>query len=65
MAHSGIDRSGYPGNDFMSGLMEHTNLLWTGLYLARAPSHPTDTSWMAHRADLRGAAVRRWRGRRG
>lgn len=52
MAYAGIDRSHYPGNDFMAGLMLHTNLLWTGFYLAPAPSHG-DRSWMPHLADLR------------
>lgn len=52
MAFAGIDRSAYPGNAFMAGLMTHTNLLWTGFYLAPAPSHP-EASWMERRADLR------------
>jgi hypothetical protein len=52
MAFAGIDRLQYPGNDFMSGLIQHTNLLWTGFYLAPAPSQGNN-SWMAHRADLR------------
>lgn len=52
MAFAGIDRLQYPGNDFMAGLMATTNLLWTGFYLAPAPSQP-NTSWMPHLADLR------------
>jgi Rv2525c-like, glycoside hydrolase-like domain len=52
MSFAGIDRSDYPGNDFMGGLKQNTNLLWTGFYLAPAPSHP-NTSWMTHLADLR------------
>jgi hypothetical protein len=52
MSFAGIDRLGYPGNDFMNGLMNNTNLLWTGFYLAPAPSQG-NTSWMAHLVDLR------------
>jgi hypothetical protein len=52
MAFAGIDRLQYPGNDFMAGLMTNTNLLWTGFYLAPAPSQG-NRSWMTHRADLR------------
>ncbi len=52
MEYAGIDRLEYPGNAFMSGLMQHTNLLWTGFYLAPTLSHP-NTSWMTHLADLR------------
>ncbi|MEU3825060.1 DUF1906 domain-containing protein [Streptomyces sp. SID486] len=52
MAFAGIDRLAYPGNAFMAGLMTNTNLLWTGFYLAPAPSQG-NTSWMAHLADLR------------
>ncbi|MFF4713283.1 glycoside hydrolase domain-containing protein [Streptomyces eurythermus] len=52
MAFAGIDRLAYPGNEFMEGLMTNTNLLWTGFYLAPAPSQG-NTSWMTHLADLR------------
>lgn len=52
MSFAGIDRLAYPGNDFMSGLMQNTNLLWTGFYLAPAPSQG-NSSWMTHLADLR------------
>jgi Rv2525c-like, glycoside hydrolase-like domain len=52
MSFAGIDRLQYPGNDFMSGLMQNTDLLWTGFYLAPAPSQ-SNTSWMTHLADLR------------
>jgi hypothetical protein len=52
MPFAGIDRKTYPGNDFMSGLMQNTNLIWTGFYLAPAPSQG-DRSWMTHLADLR------------
>ncbi len=53
MSFAGVDRLQYPGNDFMSGLMQNTNLLWTGFYLAPAPSQG-NRSWMPHLADLRG-----------
>jgi hypothetical protein len=52
MTFAGIDRSVYPGDDFMSGLMSHSNLLWTGFYLGPAPKH-RDTSWMTKRETLR------------
>jgi len=52
MSFAGIDRLAYPGSDFMAGLMQNTNLLWTGFYLAPAPSQG-NRSWMDHRADLR------------
>ena len=52
MAFAGIDRLQYPGNDFMTGLMLNTNLLWTGFYLAPAPSQG-NRSWMTHLSDLR------------
>ncbi len=55
MSFAGIDRLQYPGNDFMNGLMQNTNLLWTGFYLAPAPSQG-NRSWMTHLADLRAMA---------
>jgi len=51
MAYAGVDRLAYPGNEFMSYLMDQSNLLWTGFYLAPAPSQG-NTSWMSHLADL-------------
>jgi hypothetical protein len=51
-SYAGIDRLQYPGNDFMQALMLNTNLLWTGFYLAPAPSQG-NTSWMTRLADLR------------
>ena len=52
-AHAGFDRSDYPGNDLMQWLWRHTNLAWTGFYLAPAPSHP-NAGWMGTRDFLRG-----------
>ncbi len=36
--HAGMDRLTYPGDDVMTNLWNHTNLEWTGFYLAPAPS---------------------------
>lgn len=48
VGHAGIDTSIYPGDAVMSHLRATTNLVWTGFYLAPAPSHP-GTSWMGKR----------------
>lgn len=51
MAFAGFDTSAFPGLAAMAWLKAHTNLAWTGFYLAPAPSH-ADAGWMAHRAEL-------------
>ena len=43
--HAGFDRLQYPGDDAMRDLWAHTNLAWTGFYLAPAPSQGY-TGWM-------------------
>ncbi len=48
---AGFDRLEYPGDDAMTWLIQHTNLRWTGFYLAPAPSQPY-TGWMQKRAFL-------------
>jgi hypothetical protein len=48
VGHPGIDTSIYPGDAVMAHLRATTNLVWTGFYLAPAPSHP-GTSWMGKR----------------
>src|SRR5262249_18022116 len=50
---AGIDRSTYPGDTVMQWLWDNTNLYWTGFYLAPAPSHGKDTSWMSRRGVLK------------
>jgi len=50
---AGIDRSSYPGDNVMQWLWDNTNLYWTGFYLAPAPSHGKDTSWMSRRGVLK------------
>jgi hypothetical protein len=44
--YAGLHRNRYPGDDLMRHLREHSNLHWTGFYLAPAPAHQKDTSWM-------------------
>jgi hypothetical protein len=51
VGHAGMDTSTYPGDSIMAELRAKTNLVWTGFYLAPAPSHP-GTSWMGKRALL-------------
>jgi len=48
----GIDRSGYPGDSLMRLLRTEARVVWTGFYLAPAPSHP-QAGWMQKRAFLR------------
>jgi len=48
---AGFDTDIYPGDDQMAWLKANTNLVWSGYYLAPAPSH-RDTSWMGTRAAL-------------
>ncbi len=51
--HAGLNRSGYPGDAVMEWLWLNTNLAWTAVYLAPAPSHQ-ETSWMTRVPFLRG-----------
>jgi hypothetical protein len=48
---AGFDTDIYPGDGQMAWLKANTNLVWTGYYLAPAPSHE-DISWMGTRATL-------------
>ncbi|SNT07034.1 Serine protease, subtilisin family [Noviherbaspirillum humi] len=50
--HAGFDRLAYPGDDVMRALWQHTNLAWTGFYLAPSPSQGY-TGWMSKAATLR------------
>src|SRR5581483_3915059 len=50
--YAGFDRLSYPGDDVMQALYAHTNLTWTGFYLAPAPSQGY-TGWMDKAATLR------------
>jgi len=54
-AFAGFDTSIYPGDAIMSWLKANTNLVWCGYYLAPAPSHSKDSSWMGTRARLSAA----------
>jgi hypothetical protein len=49
----GIDRSAYPGDSVMRLLRTEARVVWTGFYLAPAPSHP-QAGWMLKRDFLRG-----------
>ena len=48
---AGFDCSDYPGPNVMAWLKANTNLVWCGIYLGPAPSHP-GTSWMGKRASI-------------
>lgn len=48
---AGFDISGYPGDAIMAWLKQNSNLVWTGFYLGKTPSH-TGTDWMSKRATL-------------
>lgn len=50
--HAGLDRLTYPGDDVMRALYDHTNLAWTGFYLAPSPSQGY-TGWMTKAQILR------------
>lgn len=52
--YPGIDCCEFLGAAEMAWLKANTNLLWTGYYLAPAPSH-SSTSWMGQRAALQAA----------
>lgn len=52
MSFAGIDRLAYPGDEFMAGLMQNSNLLWTGFYLTPAPNQ-RNRSWMDRLSTLR------------
>lgn len=52
LGYAGFDRSLYPGDDIMTALWNQTNLAWCGFYLAPAPNHGKDRSWMTKRAFL-------------
>ena len=49
--YAGMDRCDYPGSKPMSWLKKNTNLVWSGFYLGKSPSH-CGTSWMKARAEL-------------
>ncbi|HZE72694.1 MAG TPA: glycoside hydrolase domain-containing protein [Pyrinomonadaceae bacterium] len=49
----GLDKSSYPGDKVMKLARTQANIVFTGLYLGPAPSHP-DTSWMTKRSFLSG-----------
>lgn len=49
----GFDRSAYPGDSLMRLLRTEARVIWTGFYLAPAPSHP-QAGWMQKRAFLKG-----------
>jgi Domain of unknown function (DUF1906) len=49
----GLDTSVYPGDNVMQTLRTQAHVIFTGFYLAPAPSHP-NASWMQKRAFLSG-----------
>lgn len=49
----GFDRSAYPGDNVMQLLRTQAKVIFTGFYLAPAPSH-SDQSWMNKRSFLAG-----------
>jgi hypothetical protein len=49
--YPGLDASSYPGDAKMKWLKDNTNLVWTGFYLGKTPSH-SDSGWMDKRASL-------------
>jgi hypothetical protein len=50
-AFAGFDTAIYPGDAAIKYLIQNTNLVWCGYYLAPAPSHP-GTTWMGKRTTL-------------